>query len=300
MEASKAKALEKLKQKNRQQVGENPGSAVISYSSDVDANTRLSSSGSRTRQSITTSPQTRNQGSVIISPTEDQRKRAEENKKAALLKLQNKSKKSQQTENSNEKSHVRVKTGPIPQTLRMANQTSSLATTCSGEKKAARKNPLDGVKNPDPQTGSTKTIIDIINSNHKSTAMPTSSNSLKSSVRDHQKKDLIGEKKKAALNKRECVRLDRELSREGVSTEEQTDLLHLMDQALEKLSSECQGHLQPSLLCHLAGQFLLHCGTLLVRRERQEDSGSNFRLVNMLYMAAWTAQVTSPSIKNNK
>ena len=143
MEASKAKALEKLKQKNRQQVGENPGSAAISYSSDVDANTKLSSSGSRTRQSITTSPQTRNQGSVIISPTEDQRKRAEENKKAALLKLQNKSKKSQQTENSNEKSNVRVKTGPIPQTLRMANQTSSLATTCSGEKKAAQKNPLD-------------------------------------------------------------------------------------------------------------------------------------------------------------
>ena len=130
--------------------------------------------------------------------------------------------------------------------------------------------------------------------------MPTSSNSLKSSVRDHQKKDLIEEKKKAALNKRECVRLDRELSREGVSTEEQTDLLHLMDQALQKLSSECQGHLQPSLLSHLAGQFLLHCGTLLVRREREQDSGSNFRLVNILYMAAWTAQVTSPSIKNNK
>ena len=90
MEASKAKALEKLKQKNRQKVGENPGSAVTSYSSDVDAKSKLSSSGSRTRQSITTSPQTRNQGSVIIPPTEDQRKRAEENKKAALLKLQNK------------------------------------------------------------------------------------------------------------------------------------------------------------------------------------------------------------------
>ena len=255
--------------------------------------------------------------------TEQQRKRAEENRIAAQLKLKDKSKNTAQVEVRDDKRNPGDRT-----TSRRSDRSDQILaspraaspaqrTVCSAkeieEKKLAAKLKLQNKierseqstvnvnprSDPVKEDKSPKSVVkeSVDRSEPRDLTLWEGELSqfcpvFSSTQLDHKAECVKLEEEFELLDhKAECVKLEEEfelLLRDGADTSELTEHLSRMDECLENLSSASP---PAELLSHLESQFLCQCGTLLLKRELEEGT-RRLPLTNLLFMAAWSGQVT--------